>query len=82
VPAYVETCTMLGAADLRAALPGMTMPAAIVVGEQDYATPVGMAEALHSNIKGSTLTVLENARHLTPLEKPDEIAAALGKLLK
>ena len=28
VPAYVETCTMLGAADLRAALPGMTMPAA------------------------------------------------------
>jgi 3-oxoadipate enol-lactonase len=41
-----------------------------------------MAEALHSNIKGSTLTVLKNARHLTPLEKPDEIAAELEKLLK
>jgi 3-oxoadipate enol-lactonase len=73
---------MLGAADLRPALPAIRVATAVVVGEQDYATPVGMAEALHSNIKGSTLTVLENARHLTPLEKPDEIAAALGKLLK
>ena len=49
---------MLGAADLRAALPGMTMPTAIVVGEEDYATPVAMAEAMQRAIKGSTLTVL------------------------
>jgi pimeloyl-ACP methyl ester carboxylesterase len=41
-----------------------------------------VCSALHSNIKGSTLTVLKNARHLTPLEKPDEIAAELEKLLK
>src|SRR4051794_37606319 len=38
VPAYAETCRMLGAADLRAALPGFKMPTAIVVGEEDYAT--------------------------------------------
>ena len=82
VPAYVETCTMLGAADLRAALPGMTMPAAIVVGEEDYATPVAMAEAMNRGIKGSTLTVLNGARHLTPLEAPDAIAEELIVLLK
>jgi len=41
-----------------------------------------MAEALHSNIEGSTLTVLKNARHLTPLEKPEEIAAELERLLQ
>lgn len=82
VPAYVETCTMLGAADLRAALPGMTMPAAIVVGEEDYATPVAMAEAMNRGIKGSTLTVLKGARHLTPLEAPDAIAEELIVLLK
>jgi 3-oxoadipate enol-lactonase len=80
--AYAASCRMLGAADLRPALAGIRVPAAVVVGEQDYATPVGMAKALHSNIKDSTLTVLENARHLTPLEKPDEIAAELEKLLK
>jgi 3-oxoadipate enol-lactonase len=63
-------------------LPGMTMPAAIVVGEEDYATPVAMAEAMNRGIKGSTLTVLEGARHLTPLEAPDAIAEELIVLLK
>lgn len=80
--AYAEACRMLGAADLRAALPRMALPAAIVVGEQDYATPIAMAEALHAGIKGSTQQVLAGARHLTPLERPDEVAAALGALLE
>jgi 3-oxoadipate enol-lactonase len=80
VAAYVETCRMLGAADLRAALPGMAMPTAIVVGEEDYATPVAMAQALHHAIKGSTLTVLAGARHLTPLEMSDRIAGELRAL--
>jgi 3-oxoadipate enol-lactonase len=80
VPAYVETCRMLGAADLRPALPGMTMPTAIIVGEEDYATPVAMAQAMHHAINGSTLTVLAGARHLTPLEAPDRIAAELEAL--
>ena len=55
VPAYMATCTMLGAADLRAALPGMTMPAAIVVGDEDYATPVAMAEAMQRAHQGLDL---------------------------
>jgi 3-oxoadipate enol-lactonase len=55
----------------------MTMPTAILVGEEDYATPVAMAEALHRSIQGSTLTVLPGARHLTPLEVPERIADAL-----
>jgi 3-oxoadipate enol-lactonase len=82
VSAYVETCRMLGAADLRAALPGMAMPTAIVVGEEDYATPVAMAQAMQHAIKGSTLTVLAGARHLTPLEVPDRIAGELRALAR
>jgi 3-oxoadipate enol-lactonase len=82
VAAYVETCRMLGAADLRAALPSMTMPTAIVVGEEDYATPVAMAEAMHQGIAGSTLMVLKGARHLTPLEAPDAIARELHALIE
>jgi 3-oxoadipate enol-lactonase len=73
---------MLGAADLRAALPSMTMPTAIVVGEEDYATPVAMAEAMHQGIAGSTLMVLKGARHLTPLEAPDAIARELHALIE
>jgi len=81
VDAYAETCRMLGSADLRAALPRLTMPTAVIVGEEDYATPVAMAEALHKGIAGSTLTVLPKARHLTPLEVPDIIAAELDRLM-
>lgn len=79
---YAASCRMLGAADLRRALGAIRVPTAVLVGEEDYATPLGMAQALHDGIHGSTLAVLKNARHLTPLEKPDEIAAELGKLLK
>ena len=81
VNAYAETCKMLGSADMRAALPSLKMPTAVIVGEEDYATPVAMAEALHKGIAGSTLTVLPKARHLTPLEVPDVIAAELDRLL-
>jgi 3-oxoadipate enol-lactonase len=82
VQAYVETCKMLGAADLRAALPTLAMPTSIVVGDEDYATPVAMAEALHRGIKGSTLTVLAGTRHLTPLEAPERIADELLALME
>jgi pimeloyl-ACP methyl ester carboxylesterase len=65
---YAASCRMLGAADLRHALRAIRVPTAVLVGEEDYATPVGMAQALHDGIEGSTLSVLKNARHLTPLE--------------
>ena len=80
VEAYAQTCRMLGACDLRAGLSAIKVPTAIVVGEEDYATPPTMAEAMHKAIAGSTLTVLSGARHLTPLERPAEIAAALEGL--
>jgi 3-oxoadipate enol-lactonase len=82
VEAYAETCRMLGKCDLRAALPRLAMPAAVIVGEEDYATPVAMAQALHRGIAGSTLTVLRGARHLTPLEQPETIAAEFERLLQ
>lgn len=81
VHAYAETCRMLGAVDLRKSLAEIRVPTAIVVGEEDYATPRAMAEELHRSIRGSALTVLEKARHLTPLENPEEIAAQLRRLL-
>lgn len=78
---YAQTCRMLGACNMTAALPRLTMPVRIVVGEEDYATPVAMSETLHGGIKGSTLTVIPNARHLTPLECPDRIVAELRALI-
>jgi 3-oxoadipate enol-lactonase len=79
---YAETCRMLGACNMTAALPRLSMPVRIAVGDEDYATPVAMSQALHRAIAGSTMTVIENARHLTPLECPQHIAAELRKLIE
>lgn len=81
VAAYGACCTMLGAADLRAETKKLGMPATVIVGEEDYATPGAMSEALHRELAASSLIVLPRARHLTPLECPDEIAAALDALI-
>ncbi len=78
---YAASCELLGAADSRAALGSFTMPVAIVVGEEDYATPVAMATQLHEAIPQSTLTIFPGARHLTPIEFPDRIAAELRGVL-
>jgi 3-oxoadipate enol-lactonase len=82
VAAYADTCRMLGACDLRAGLASIKVPTAVVVGDEDYATPLAMAQALHAGIAGSTLAVLNGARHLTPLERPADIAGALEALLQ
>lgn len=79
--AYAETCTMLGACDMRSALPGIRVPTAIVVGREDYATPPEMAEAMQAAIPGATLTVIEDGRHLTPIEHPARIAQELLQVL-
>jgi 3-oxoadipate enol-lactonase len=78
--AYAESCRMLGEFDKRSALPDIKAPTAILVGAEDYATPPAMAQAMHEAIPGSTLQVVEGARHLTPLERPDLVAAALARL--
>jgi 3-oxoadipate enol-lactonase len=74
---YAASCAMLGDADSRHDLPSFRMPVAVIVGEEDYATPVSSARQLHEALEGSTLTVLPNARHLTPVECPDQIASLL-----
>ncbi|HEX4327226.1 MAG TPA: alpha/beta fold hydrolase [Burkholderiales bacterium] len=82
VPAYVETCRMLGSADERAALKNYTGPCAVVVGEEDYATPVAMAQEIASLIKGAQITVLPKVRHFTPIEVPEKIAACIAAIAR
>lgn len=82
VQAYVATCHMLGACDLRSTLGNISVPTSILVGEEDYATPIAMAETLHAEITDSTMRVLAGVRHFTPLEIPEVIAAELGSLLE
>ncbi len=82
VPSHAAACRMLGAFDLRSRLSELRMPVAVVVGEEDYATPVEMARQLERGIAGATLQVIPGARHLTFVERPDVIAEALCRLME
>jgi 3-oxoadipate enol-lactonase len=80
VACYQASCALLGSEDLRSTLGRIRVPVSVIVGEEDFATPVAMAQALHAAIPGSTLTVIPGGRHLTPVESPENIAALLGDL--
>ncbi len=79
---YAASCALLGDVDVRANFPALQMPVGILVGEEDYATPVEMARQLHEAMPHSTITVLPKARHLTPVERPDAVAELLRGLLQ
>jgi 3-oxoadipate enol-lactonase len=81
IDGYAATCHLLGATDLREQLAGVDKPATVVVGEHDPATPVAMAEDLAKRLDDAPLTVIEGAQHLSPLEAPEQVAAAIAELL-
>jgi 3-oxoadipate enol-lactonase len=82
IACYGATCAMLGDLDLRPFQASIRVPVAVVVGEEDYATPLAMSQQMHEAISGSTLTVLAGVRHLAPVEAPAEITAQLLSLLE
>ena len=55
----------------------MSLPVLVVSGAEDKLTPTAEMESLHRAIKGSRLTVIEDAGHLSNIECPDEFNAAL-----
>ena len=78
---YVQSCNALGRMDLRARLGKIDVPTAVVVGEFDGATPPAHAERLADAIYGASLTVLPGCKHLSALERPDDVIAGLAPIL-
>jgi len=57
--------------DLRDKLAGIRQPTLVLVGEQDWLTPPGTAQALAAGLPGSELVVLPDAGHFAFVEQPD-----------
>ena len=80
VERYRDTCRAMGAMDLRAELHRISAPTAVLVGDQDEATPLAMAVELRDGIKGATLQVIPDCKHLSAIERPDVLVAAIRAL--
>jgi pimeloyl-ACP methyl ester carboxylesterase len=52
-------------------------PTLVATGRHDGWSPVAQHEDIAGRIAGSTLVVFENAGHMSPVETPDDVTAAL-----
>ena len=63
--------------DRSALLPGIRVPALVIVGEDDRITPPSEARAMAAAIPGGKLHMIPKAGHLSMLERPDAFNGAL-----
>jgi pimeloyl-ACP methyl ester carboxylesterase len=69
------------AMDLSAAVPRITVPALVIGGDRDRLTPPDHARRIAAALpRGAGLLILERTGHMSPLERPDEVAEALQGL--
>ena len=77
----LEQQAIMGRADSRSLLVDIEIPTVVIVGRQDQVTPLQRAEQMAADIATSRLVVLEECGHMSPLEKPAEVTAALRRWL-
>lgn len=63
--------------DVTDRLGEIAAPTLILPGELDLGTPVRCSEVLHAGIPGSSMQVIEGAKHIAIVEKPEPVNAAL-----
>lgn len=68
--------------DQTTLLSQISCPALILVGQEDPITPVQDSEKMHREIAGSRLVVLENAAHVSNLERTEQFNDELIRFLK
>jgi 3-oxoadipate enol-lactonase len=73
-------CRALGGFDVVDRLPEITAETLVLVGEEDYATPPAMAEALAAGLPKAELRILPQTRHLSMVESRDTWSAAEAHL--
>jgi len=72
---------MIGRIDSTPMLPTIDVPTLVVVGAEDVLTPVSEAEILHDAIRGSRMEVIEQAGHVSNVERPAAFNHVLSEFL-
>ena len=77
-----QQSALIGRPDATDYLPRIRCPTAVIVGRQDLWRPVAQHEEMARLIPGATLTVIEECGHMSPVERPDAVTAALRAWLR
>jgi pimeloyl-ACP methyl ester carboxylesterase len=81
--AYVrQQVAIIGRPDSRPDLAAVACPTLIVVGDGDQLTPPALAQEMAAGIRGARLVVIPDSGHLSTLEQPQAVTAALVAWMK
>ncbi len=68
--------------DANAVLDGLSVPVALIVGEHDVWSSPDQHRQMAARLRRPALTVIEGSGHMTPVERPEAVAAALLRWLE
>lgn len=81
VEGYAGCCMAIRDMNQIEAIAGIALPTRIIVGAEDPSTPVAASEIIHERISSSELVIIEDAAHLSNIEKTAEFNAAMMDFL-
>ena len=74
---YRQETAIIGRIDSRPHLGAIDCPTVIICGRQDAVTPPEVHEELAQGIRGANLSIIEDCGHLSTMEQPEKVSAAL-----
>ena len=74
-----DLCAMRDRPDATPLLASIAIPTLAVVGELDALTPLAESEAIAAAVPGARIVTIPGAGHLSPMERPRAVAAALAE---
>lgn len=72
---------IMGRPDRRSMLARIRVPTLVLCGNEDALTPVELSREMASGIATSRLTIMPDCGHLSTIERPEPVNAALGRWL-
>ncbi|MGH1588524.1 alpha/beta fold hydrolase [Methylobacterium phyllosphaerae] len=79
---FQGACAALASLDLRPRLSEIRVPALVLVGEHDEATPPAMARELADGLPDSKFVILPDCAHVPQLQKPEMFAKEVMAFLR
>lgn len=67
--------------DSTTVVAAINFPVMVIVGAEDTLTPISEAEKLRDSIPGARLTIIEQAGHLSNVERPEEFNTVLKQFI-
>ena len=72
---------IMGRIDSRSHLPRIACPTLVLCGREDASTPLPLHEEMAALVPGARLEVVERCGHMSAMERPAEVTAALRRWL-